>query len=300
MRISDFKKVELEDGERFREHLGMVGSPHSDYMHSTIMAWSHYMDYLHTWEDENLVIMTVFNGKRQIRPPVGNPSKKAYEEVLKISRTEGTEPLISMIDSRARKEMEEMFPELEFQSHRDYYEYVYLSSDLADLPGKRYLKVRNYLNKFRRENRYQVEPVDEGNIEEIKDFLRRWCMMKGCKEEPFLLSERQANMYALENLEELALSGTAIRIDDKIEAFSIFERMSDDTTVIHYEKANFEIQGLYQAINNETALILRNRTEFINREADMGVPGLRKAKKKYGPHHMLEVYHARTDQSNCP
>jgi len=104
--------------------------------------------------------------------------------------------------------------------------------------------------------------------------------------------ERQATMYSLDNMEEMGLSGTTIRIDDSIQALSIHERMREDMVVIHYEKANFDIMGLYQAINNEVALLNRERYEFINRESDMGVPGLRKAKKKYGPDHMLNVFHA--------
>jgi hypothetical protein len=66
-----------------------------------------------------------------------------------------------------------------------------------------------------------------------------------------------------------------------------------DPAVIHYEKANFDIAGLYQAINNEVALVLKDRYTYIDRESDMGEEGLRRAKMKYRPHQMLEIYHAR-------
>lgn len=295
MNPDSFKKVELEDADELKNHYLRFPVEHSDYMHSTMMAWSHYMDYYYSWIDDSLVIMTELENRKRIRPPVGEFSESTFSKVIHMAGRNGLEPMVSMIGQRTHEWMREKFPDLEYLSHRDYFEYVYRSDDLADLPGKRYLKVRNYLNKFRRENSYQVEPIDQGNIEEVIQFLRRWCVKKGCDEDPFLLSERQANMYALEHMDDLGLAGITIRVGDQLEALSIHESMSDDTVVIHYEKANFDIQGLYQAINNEAALILRDRYDFINREADMGVKGLRKAKKKYGPHHMMEVFHARID-----
>ncbi len=292
MRLEDFKKVDLEDADMFRRHYEKYPLEHSDYIHSDMMSWSHYMDYLYAWMDDSILLITVMEGIKRIRPPIGDLSREKFLKVMDMTGLKGLEPIVSMIGQRTYGWMKEEFPGLEYLPHRDFFEYVYSSSDLADLPGKRYLKIRNYLNKFRRENHYQVEQIDGGNIEEVKDFLRRWCMMKGCEEEPFLLSERQANMYSLEHMEELGVSGITIRVGERIEALSIFERMTDDTALVHFEKANFEILGSYQAINNETAMILKDRFKFINREADMGVAGLRKAKEKYGPHHMLKVFDA--------
>jgi hypothetical protein len=262
---------------------------HSDYLHSIMMAWSHYMDYEIAWLGDSIVFMTELEGKKRLRPPIGPDAMDHLQEVIDLARSNDFEHELSMIGAKMSCQIEQRREDARFLKNRDYSEYVYLSSDLADLPGKKYLKVRNYLNKFRRENRYQVEPIDDGNIEEVKEFLRRWCIQKGCNEDPFLIMERQATMYSLENIKELDLSGSTIRIDDDIQALSIYEEMRQDMLVIHYEKANFDIQGLYQAINNEVALLNRSGYKYINRESDMGVPGLRKAKKKYGPDHMLEV-----------
>lgn len=293
MRITDFRQVTMEDAEDFRNLYTQHPPEHSDYMHSIMIAWSHYMDYEICWAGDSMVIMTELEGKKRLRPPVGKDAMDHLDEVLELAGTQDFEHVLSMIGEETLSRIKELKPELKFIGHRDYAEYIYRTSDLADLPGKRYLKVRNYLNKFRRENNYQLENIDGGNISEVKDFLRRWCIQKGCKEDPFLIMERQATMFSLENMEELGLSGSVIRIDDSIEALSMYEKMSNSMLVTHYEKANFEIQGLYQAINNEVALLHRNSYEFMNRESDMGVPGLRKAKKKYGPDHMLEVHHAK-------
>ncbi|MGA1866215.1 MAG: DUF2156 domain-containing protein, partial [Thermoplasmatota archaeon] len=215
------------------------------------------------------------------------------EEVIQLSKSEGLDPVISMIGTETAKWMRKEFPNLKYEPHRDYFEYVYLSRDLADLPGKDHLKVRNYLNKFRKNNDHTIEEISRDNVHEVKEFLFEWCERKGCRDDPLLLHERQANFHALEDMFPLGFGGLIIRVNGEVEAFSIFEEMLKDMAVVHHEKANPDITGIYQAINNETARHLFDRYRFINREADMGVEGLRQAKQRYKPHHFIEIYHAR-------
>ena len=88
---------------------------------------------------------------------------------------------------------------------------------------------------------------------------------------------------------ELGLKGLIIRIDGNIEGLSVFEKMNDDTAIVHYEKAMPEFDGIYQILNQESAILMAKDFKFINRESDLGKAGLRKAKKRYHPHHMEEV-----------
>jgi hypothetical protein len=290
---SDLKTVTLEDGGIFRDHYSRFHPGHSDFLHAIMYSWRDYMTYYYTKVGDSLVILGEHEGENYIRPPIGPLDSTVFQEVIDLSIDQGWEPVIAMIDCNTKDWMQKEFPQFNYTPHRDYFEYIYLSSDLADLPGKNYLKVRNYLNKFRKTYDHSAEPISINNIEETKDFLIRWCEQKGCQDDPFLMQERQATYHALDDMFELGLEGIVIRVDGQIEAFSIFEEMRSDMAVVHFEKANFDHIGLYQAINNETAKFLKDNYEFINRESDMGVTGLRRAKEKYRPHHMLEIYHAR-------
>jgi len=292
--LSDFKKVSLEDASVFREHYSIYPPEHSDYLLGTMYTWRDYMSYSYAKYGDHIVIIGELDGCHYIRPPVGPRAKNVFNKVIDLSKREGWDPVISMIGSETHAWMAEEFPDLIYESHRDYFEYVYLASDLADLPGKDYLKVRNYLNKFRKNNDHTVESISDENILEVKDFLVRWCEQKGCRDDPFLMHERQSNYYALEDMFRLGMEGVLIKVNGQVEAFSIFEELSREMVVVHHEKANVEIPGLYQAINNETARALVDRFRFINRESDMGVEGLRRAKEKYRPHHFLEIHHARS------
>jgi hypothetical protein len=114
--------------------------------------------------------------------------------------------------------------------------------------------------------------------------------MRECVEIPDLLSEDYAVHMALTNFEELDYRGGAIKVEGRIEAFSLGELLNNNTAVIHIEKANPEIPGLYAAINQMFCSNTWAEIEFINREQDLGNDGLRKAKESYIPDHMINKY----------
>jgi len=126
---------------------------------------------------------------------------------------------------------------------------------------------------------------------EVKSFLKRWCLWKDCDSDPLLESEKKAILFSIAKFFELKLSGLAIKINGNIEAISVFEPMNPDTVVVHYEKGSPYFDGIYKAINKETACLIQDKFKFINREQDMGIPGLRKAKMSYRPNHMIKVFH---------
>ena len=114
--------------------------------------------------------------------------------------------------------------------------------------------------------------------------------MKECVEDPDLHSEDYAIHGAMTHFEELDFKGGAVQIDSRIEAFSLGETLNDDTAVIHIEKANPDIPGLYAAINHLFCSNTFSGMMYINREQDLGMEGLRKAKESYYPHHMVSKY----------
>ncbi len=190
---------------------------------------------------------------------------------------------------------------------RDHFEYVYRAKDLAELPNGTYHSTRRQLNRFRKNNAYTVEPIATGNSEDVKEFVDKWCQWKQADGDQVLQNEKEAVLVAVDHFDELKLSGLIIRVEGKIGAMSIFERLNANTGLIHFEKGLEDYEGIYKAINAETAAVLAKDFEFINRESDMGVAGLREAKNRYHPDHMVEVYALRyrcvgeccTDVQSC-
>ena len=294
--IDDFKPVTLEDKHLFDTHYERYPPVHSDNVFTTIISWMEYANYHYTFLQDNLIIMTKLENILRFRPPIGKYNRDIFQQVLKLAKREKSDYPLGVIDTQTKDRLSKDYPKLEFTPHGDYFDYVYLASDLAELPGTAYRKIRNRLNKFKRNYAYTTEKIAEVNMDEVRTFLKRWCLWKDCGSDPLLENEKKAIMFSMANFFELKLSGIAIRIGGKIEAISVYEQMSPDTVVVHYEKGAPDYDGVYKAINAETAKLIQKGFKFVNREPDMGLSGLRKAKMSYRPHHMVEVYHIARDK----
>jgi hypothetical protein len=173
---------------------------------------------------------------------------------------------------------------------RDNSDYVYRVEDLATLAGRNYSAKRNLVKQCLQNYDCRFEPIDESNLDQCRDLLTRWCDVRQCELDSGLSGEWTALKETLANFREFKLFGGLIRIKDAVEAFAIGERLNGDTAVCHYEKAMPGIQGLGQLINHWFAQHCLGDFTYINREQDLGLPGLRQAKQSYHPHHLVEKF----------
>jgi hypothetical protein len=249
------------------------------------------MHYRYAYVKGNVILACTVAGITRLHPPIGPRDPALMQAVVRLALDMGdnNSPLI-LIDPDTAQWIKKIYPDLTLVPDLNHFEYVYRARDLTELPGKKYLKIRSQINKFRKNYRYTVEPITPENREEIMKFLVKWCESKRCKNNFILAREIEAVFYAIEHLTELPLQGILIRVDSEVAAISLFEHLNANTALIHFEKGLPEYEGIYKVINAETAALLVNEVEYINRESDLGVSGLRKAKLRYHPHHMVEVY----------
>lgn len=290
LELEDFKPVTLADRALFERHYAVYPQIHSSNTFTNMVCWNHFSHYRYAYANGCVIIASTVEGITQYRPPIGPRDPELMRELLKLALSENEESLITLIDSDTAQWMRNIYPDIVLVPDRDHFDYVYQAANLAELPGKHYLKIRSQINKFRKKYRHTVESITPENRKELIDFLEKWCELKGCTPDSFLAHEIEATSYAIEHLSELSLRGILIRVDSEIEAISLFERLNTDTAVIHFEKALTEYKGIYKAINEETAKVLAGEVKYINRESDLGVEGLREAKMRYHPDHMVEVY----------
>ncbi len=287
----NFKPVTLADRAFFERHYALYPQVHSDNNFTSMVCWNQFMHYRYAYVKKNVILECTAAGVTRLHPPIGPRDPELMGEVIQLAldMSDNNKPLM-LIDPETAKWMKEVDPDLMLVPDLNHFEYVYRSTDLAELPGKKYLKIRSQINKFRKNYRYTVEPITPEKREEIMEFLVKWCKCKKCDENFILAHEIEAISYALEHLTELPLRGLLIRVGSQVGAISLFERLNTNTALIHFEKGLPEYEGIYKAINAETALVLASEVEYINRESDLGISGLRKAKLRYHPHHMVEVY----------
>ena len=197
------------------------------------------------------------------------------------------------IDTWGREEILERF---DVEEQTAYEDYVYRASDLQDLPGNRYAKKRNLINQFRSRyvdtGRVRVESITSGNTADCAEFLEIWCDLMQCGHDPEedLACEKLAILNTLEYIDDIDIRGLLIRIDGQVSAFGMGSELTDDMGVLQFEKAYADIKGLYQYLDNRCARELFNGHQYINKESDMDVPGLARAKRSYHPVDMVKSY----------
>jgi hypothetical protein len=174
-------------------------------------------------------------------------------------------------------------------------DYIYNCRDLATLKGNRYAKKRNLVHQFERDvapDRIAIEPVTRAQADGCLAVLDRWCQERDCdmSADEELACERQAIQNALTHIEQGAMKGIALSIDGAMAAFAMASRLTEDMGALHFEKALSSVKGLYQYFDRECAIRLFDGCQYINKESDMGVAGLRKAKRSYHPVMILKSF----------
>lgn len=245
--------------------------------------------------ENQLIILTNSMGKYMYHFPLGAGDKKAaIEAIIQDAKERGISCFLVSLTQENAATLETLFPNtFDIEFRRNSFDYVYEIDKLADLKGRKYHRKRNHYNNFcKRMPDFYVEPVSSQNIEQAKAFVTQWYADRLAESpENDYRGEQIALQRCYENYERLGMESLLLCHNGNILAFTMGSRISPNTFDVHFEKARWDVEGAYTAINSEFAKYIRNKypeVEFLNREEDMGLEGLRKAKESYFPHHMVE------------
>ena len=183
-------------------------------------------------------------------------------------------------------------PEIEFEEDRPNYDYIYRTQDLAEFRGRAFHSKKNHLNFFKKNYTYEYVELTSDMTDEAMSFITDFNRKKDIPphEMELLIMEEKAMEDVFGNMEKAGYIGGAIRIDGKIEALAVGGKLGSDTVTEHVEKANTEYRGLYQAMLSEFCGRIVSEAEYLNREEDMDIENLRKAKLSYKPVELLAKY----------
>ncbi|MFY9198059.1 MAG: phosphatidylglycerol lysyltransferase domain-containing protein [Acutalibacteraceae bacterium] len=212
-----------------------------------------------------------------------------HEEAL----SQGNNLELYAITEQEKEELEILMPgKFSFIESRHNFDYVYSVEELATLSGKKFHSKRNHISYFEKNNNWSYEEINSNNMQECIEMNRKWEAQNIEKNPEGIGREEIAITRAFEHFEELELKGGAIRVDGEIIAYTMGERLNDNTFCTHIEKALSDVRGAYQIINREFARNTISEYEFVNREEDLGIEGLRKAKLSYNPVMLVKKYRA--------
>jgi len=287
--LDDFHPIHLDDKPIFDTHYQKYPPLHSGEVFTTMISWGEFVEYRFAKINQNIIILSKDRNGIVFHPPLGNHNLDLVKQVMRLAVKEDS--VFGFIKKPEKDLLLHHLPSLQLEEDRDFFDYIYRASDLADLPGTKYGKIRNRLHKFTKNFSYNTEEILQNNMDEVNAFLKRWCLWKDCGSDELLENEHKAILYSMKHFFDLHLRGLALRIDGTIQAIAVYEQMNADTIVVHFEKGSPDHDGIYKAINRETAQEVRHIVPFIDREEDLGIPGLRQAKMSYQPDHFIELYY---------
>lgn len=275
----------------FQHYMGKYRCESSDLSFPSLFIWRHAFHARVAEELDSLCVFCRRNGLSFALPPIG-PVESLPELIPVIARyfaSQGLPFVMKAVPESLLQNITQAFPgNLNATSDPGTWDYVYRTRDLIDLPGRKLQSRRNHLHKFLSTYEFEYVPLSPSIAGECLALDRMWRNNHASAE--LMDEEEQAVREALLHCGELGLSGGAIRISGHIRAFSAGARLNSDTVVCHIEKADRDFDGLYAAINQQTAQHAWSDAAFINREEDMGLPGLRRAKQAYCPEHMVRKF----------
>ena len=292
-----FSRLDLHDKDLYNRYLHNCGERGCEYSFTNLFLWGRQKA---AFVDGFLTLFSQFN-RRSVYPfPIGEGDPKpVLDAIIHDARTRGIPCCLSSMTQADCDTLERLYPgAFRFYADRDTFDYVYSVEDLAELKGRKFQKKRNHLNRFRQNHPdCQALPLDETTRVAAFWLLRQWYETRLASDP---LSDFHLEQIALERAfafqAQLGIEGLVLMEHGQPLAFAIGSRLNDETFDIHFEKAREDVDGAYAAINQAFAQHLQEKypeLKWLNREDDLGIEGLRKAKLSYNPHHLVEKYWAR-------
>ncbi len=296
----ELSEITIDKKELLENYLKRRCSLNSEFSFTNLFMWRKSYDIRYVIIDDMLCIMPKHTGgPRSATFPIGfidvkgqeSDIKPVIEKLMAYFEETGEVPLIRLYDEKTVKILTDSFPgRFIITEDRNSFDYVYNVDELINLPGKRFHSKKNHVNKFKKlypDFEYcKMTPDDKGECLALFDEWREGKSLEGAG----LDEEREAVCELLDNWQALDITGGCIRVDGEMVAFSLGEPLLDNTVVIHLEHADTSYEGSFAMMNREFLANEWSGYKYVNREEDMGLPGMRRAKESYRPAFMVKKY----------
>ncbi|MGI6030926.1 MAG: DUF2156 domain-containing protein [Eubacteriales bacterium] len=284
----NFKSVELEDKKLLEPYLRSSQYNNCDFSFTNVYMWR--KKYRTSWAlcGGRLVLLS---GEKVFLMPLGSgPLEPVLREMMDYARDKSHPFVIGAVTPQMWEELQACMPgAFEYTTDRDYCDYLYAGEKLANLAGKKLHSKRNHINKFKATYPdYSYETITADNLPEVVEMHSQWCVINHCVQDPELLEESCAVRDVLRHYEALEVQGGLLRAGGRVVAFSIGQPINDQCYDVCIEKAFYDVNGAYTMINQQFVQHNCQGFAWINREEDLGLEGLRKAKTSYYPEILLD------------
>lgn len=284
-----FRELTPADAEWAAPLMRACGRMGCEFSYTTAYMWSaHYRVTIAHYE-KAAFLRSDADAVPSFLVPIGLPLEQGIAILRRYTEQQGLPLRIHGVDDEVLQQLRALCPSMRYEAHDGDFDYLYETERLATLPGPLFHSKRNHIASFSRRFNWTFEPLEDANVDDVLSVSHAWCAEKGGCEDAGLLSERCAIRRLIENRNQLTVSGGLIRVEGEPVAFTLGSPINDEVFDIHVEKALGIYADAYAVINREFAKTLIGY-RYVNRENDMGIPGLRRAKESYRPAILLKKY----------
>ena len=291
----ELKRLTVEDRKKIEPYLNLREITSCEYSFNVLFMWSECYKTKYFMDENYIFFYHEYLEHKYVLMPICKKEyfKEAFEKVKEFFKERNLKFEMYVADKEFTKFVFDNYKdEYYITSNRNGYDYLYSGEELRNLTGKKLRKKRNHLNSFYSdyEGRFLYRRLDKRDKDDICEFVHRWEKSKEDRLGKF--DEELIGVCKLiENMEELDIEVAGVFIDGKLEAFTVGSMVNNGKEVIiQVEKANDDIRGLYQYINQKFLVEEYPNVELVNREDDAGLEGLRKSKMSYYPIELVEKF----------
>ena len=297
-----FRDIDMESRELLNPYFDLVDYEACEYCFNTLYMWQHLYKTGYYIGDGFAVIVAEYEGNTFSILPLAKKEDmpRVIKFVIDYFEKEQKKIYFRGITKEVVDYLKENYPDkFDYTEERDLFDYVYDGDSMRELKGRKNVKKRNHINYFLKEyeGRFEYRLLDENDFDACLKLVQEWTSNK--EENGQVDEEMEEELIGIKKLfnsfpvikDKLKIAG--IFIDGKLEAFTMGEYLNHNMALIHIEKANPSIRGLYPYINQQFLVNEFSDVEFVNREEDLGIEGLRKAKLSYHPVKFVEKYTVR-------
>ena len=290
-----YREITLSDKEWMQEKLRESGLRGSEYCFPNQFLWGSLIGMKAAEVEGCLCTAYQVKGQKAAHDfPTGAGDRKgAVLAVLEDDRQQGRHTVFRGIPEEERAWMESVFPgRFAYEEKRDEWDYLYSVEALAGLKGKRYHGKRNHIARFCDGGSWEYEELDDSSVMPCRLMYEEWLARNEERLDASAAKEKAVVDGCLTYFRELGLQGGVLKREGGLVGFCIGSVLTDDTFIVHIEKARTDIQGAYPMLNRQFVLHNMDGFRYVNREDDLGLEGLRKAKLSYHPELLLKKYSA--------
>jgi hypothetical protein len=289
-----FSPITPKDYPKLKEYFKNHPYKLSIYSLPSLIVWSnHLFRVKYTIKGDSLIICAESERQpddRYLLMPISPVRDYSPEELYQLAKELGFKRYSFIPEDCLNKyNLKEISLMFDLTEQKGFEDYIYQKDALAKLKGNSLIRKRNLIHQFNKTypepGRVKIEKITAINTHECLEFLDVWCKNYPCEpnQDENLACEKQATINMLHNIDLFEAKGLLIRIDGTVCAFGICSHLTQDMGVLNFEKAFSHIKGLYQFLDRTCAQQLFKDYQWINKESDLGIHGLRQSKRSYRP-----------------